>query len=445
MKIALVLLLTARLLPGADFQADLEREGAAVQTVVHGIPFADHAYDLIAIDDLLFATYTADSRTPMQAFVLGNMVYGVDRSLSYKLHQEAVAGWSDNAYANLEWAMELHRNGQHAEALKAYSAFITQNGDYAPVLGLMADCALRGGDVPGALTHWRASEKAKRGTLEKFESMVCEINQPATQERTRHEARLAASTGDPSAAKRLIALDAAWTRDWWNAGPRNELITADLPLLAKFPPVEVRFAQCLGEFILAMEAKDQIQLHGVLRTYHDPLQAIAEVGDGDWELYDLLSKFALEQEVINAKEQWAKHHESLLAAAQRLKNAAIYDTLLRYATKDTTPTYVEVAKRAWTDTGEVRFASYHLDNMNEGAAVAPTDEVLVAAVKAFPQDSDLRCIQWLANGRSLPKEELVAAILAEYRKLSSTATGLELPRPRARQLRVYFKQLGDMP
>jgi glutamate dehydrogenase (NAD(P)+) len=76
----------------------------------------------------------------------------------------------------LEWALQQHRRKDFAGALKTYRTYLKMQPDYAPVFGLAAECAIRTDDITEALALWQKSERAGKGTLERFESLVCDVN-----------------------------------------------------------------------------------------------------------------------------------------------------------------------------------------------------------------------------------------------------------------------------
>ena len=198
----------------------------------------------------LLAVFPAESRSAAQALTLGNALFTQAPKLSYELHKHAVKELPDEPNVILEWAMEQHRVGEYAGAAESYQQFAKANPRYAPVHGLLAECLLRSGKTREAVDAWQRSEEATQGTIEQFESLVCEVNGHKYPDRERVALREKARQGDLDAAEKLIALDGAFERDWWNKEPRRNYLELDLKLLgdAKFDDAErLREIVCAGE------------------------------------------------------------------------------------------------------------------------------------------------------------------------------------------------------
>lgn len=126
-------------------------------------------------NEQLLAVFPQAKRSAVQALVLGNVLYGMDAKLSYALYQEAALKEPHEQRVLLEWAMEQHRAGEMAAALAAYDEYAERDPEFAPAHGLAADCLIRLNRVAEAKARWRRSEDARRGSLETFETLVCEV------------------------------------------------------------------------------------------------------------------------------------------------------------------------------------------------------------------------------------------------------------------------------
>ncbi len=206
-------------------------------------------------NNVLLETFPEATRTPVQAFVLGNVLFTQAPKKSYKLHKAAATAMPDFAQAQFEWAVEQHRAQEYAGAAKAYEAFSKQQPEFAPAYGLAAECQIRLGHIQQAVALWKRSEAARIGTLADFENLVCAVNGPVAPGAERARLLDQAAKGDAGAAASLILLDADWPRDWWNNGPNLGFLKHDLAVIEKdFPEPDsrVKAAVCVGK--CAMEA-----------------------------------------------------------------------------------------------------------------------------------------------------------------------------------------------
>jgi len=166
--------------------------------------------------NLVLATFPEAARTPVQSLALGNVLFIQTSKKSYELHKLAAGALPQSPDALLEWALEQHRAKEYDAAAKTYEAYSRLSPEHAPPLGLAAECRLRTGDVAGALACWEASEKAESGTLEDFESLVCEVNGSPSSDEQRERLLGLVGKGDVQAAEVLILYDLTWEQDWWN-------------------------------------------------------------------------------------------------------------------------------------------------------------------------------------------------------------------------------------
>ena len=234
----------------ADVQAELRKAYAAIGPVLEAGESLVVEGRLDEASQKLQAVFPADSRTAVQALVLGNVLFKQEPKISYELHKRAAAELPDEPNAILEWALEQHRAGEYAGAAKSYEQYAQSNPQYAPVFGLQAECLLRDGKLREAVDAWQRSEQARQGTLEQLESLVCEVNAHKYPDRARANFREQARKGNLDAAEQLIALDSAFETDWWNKGPRPKYLKVDLKLLreTKFDdPQRLREMLCAAE------------------------------------------------------------------------------------------------------------------------------------------------------------------------------------------------------
>src|SRR5690606_36207031 len=107
--------------------------------------------------------------------LMGNLLFEIDRKLSYELHQEAAKAAPDNADVTWEWALEQHRAGEYAAALDSYKQCTKRLQKPATAYAMQADCLLRLNRVDEAIEAWLLSEKSS-GSIAQMESIVCAVH-----------------------------------------------------------------------------------------------------------------------------------------------------------------------------------------------------------------------------------------------------------------------------
>jgi len=424
-----------RAAPAADFQEELIQASTALQSIQERLEEQLHEGKLAQANQQLLNAFPKAKRTPAETLALGNMFYGLDARLSYALHKDVAQQLPNEPLVLLEWAMEQHRAGEYAGALAAYDKYSKAHREFAPAHGLAADCLIRLGRTSEASARWHESEKAKGGSLETFESLVCEIYRDPSLEQRRVDLRSKAKRGDVDAAVRLIALDGKYERDWWNNGPNREHLAHDLPLLQKLlPNPRIKAALCLGECLMKPEPTKQ-DIRAILNRYGyliDPKKTLPS----DGMTLSLMLGTAVDAEVLTSKQARQQFGETLRVTAKTSKDSSLLN-VISYLFIDT-EVMADIEMQAWEATNDPRFAAGYFAERLKQKSLETNDPLLVKALKQFPEDSSVLAVVLAMTGS--PSEELlVQAIKAEYRHFSGS--GLIL-RPSARPLRKYFEELA---
>ncbi|HSI61555.1 MAG TPA: hypothetical protein VLE43_00515 [Candidatus Saccharimonadia bacterium] len=387
-------------------------------------------------NQMVLDVFPEASRTPAQAFVIANILYGMDVKLSYALHKEVAAKHPEEPFVLLEWGMQQHRAGEHAGALATYDGFSKLAPDFAPVHGLATDCLIRLGKIREASARWKQSEEAGSGSMEKFESLVCAVYQGPSPNLRRAELRKKAAAGDPEAAVQLIALSGEFESDWWNKRPQPKYLKNDVALLQKLPPhPRIKAAICAAECRFEDEptpefVRSTLLSHGFLI---DPANTLPE----DGAIASMMFSAAISAELMTKETAREKFGERLRKAAGTSRDAALWNILANFYAG--TDQMLEIEEQAWVATGDERFGTGYLTERIRLGNIAVGDPKLSRALTEFPESANIAA---LAVSLGVPMDEsmLVQAIKAEYRKFSIFKDALL--RPRARQLRAYFVELA---
>jgi hypothetical protein len=395
-------------------------------------------------NDLIVATFPEATRTPVQSLVLGNVLYGQDPARSYKLHKEAAAGMPDAPEALFEWAMEQHRAKEYQAAAKSYEAYLKLRPDHAPAYGLLAECKIRSGDIDGAVKAWERSEKARGGSLEDFESLICEVNGKPASDRERAALLAKVAKGDLAACESLLLLDSDWRTDWWNSGPATQRLKHDLPIVRGVanPDGRVRAAICVAECALDSEAEEP-KPRPILEKFGLLIDKDATLPENGKAL-SLLLHYAIEGEVLDRERARAALGGKTVELASKTKDAEAFNAAAYLYIG--TPRLAEIDEAAWNATHDVRFAASLLAGRLADGKLGADDPVLTKALQDYPEDAYIAAFALsVAQSANKPIEEpLVRAIKAEYSHLSGSTVGVAAMRPRANTLRGYFVQLSKL-
>ena len=131
---------------------------------------------------------------------------------------------------------------------------------------MAAECLIRTGKTREAAEAWQKSEQG-HGSVEQFESWVCEVHTHAFPDRDRANFIAKAKAGDIDATEKLVALDCNLEIDWWNSGPDAAYLQKDLEILkaATFADQDrLRAITCAARCGL-IEATDDGNVADVLR------------------------------------------------------------------------------------------------------------------------------------------------------------------------------------
>lgn len=389
---------------------------------------------------LILSVFPEPGRTPLEGFLLGNVLYAQDPELSYKFHKAAAAAFPQSSQVMLEWALEQHRAGEWEGALAAYKTFSEFKPEQAPPYGLAAECALRLGRTAEAVELWLKSEAAPRGKLEDLETLICAVHGPRPADDRREELLALCRKGDQSAAVSLIALDLEWPRDWWNGGPMVKYLELDLATIASMAKEGGRE---LGFAILAGKLFGQKLDDGEARRLFKDSGFLADnsgVPANGRILSSLLSY--LHEHQLTEKAVLRDQLRPILESMARLSTDPEFHNARAWLFLDTGEMEA-IDRMAWQHTNDARFAASLLVELLKAGRLKSDSPELIRALKQFPENSIIASMQVKLMGeKDAGREQAVVRwILAQYSKLEP---GGLLGRPSARSLQAAFSILRDL-
>lgn len=393
---------------------------------------------------LVKATFPEAQRTPVESLMLGNVLFKMDAKGAYALHKSAAAAMPNSANALLEWALEQHRAKEYAAALATYQAYLKLQPDHATAHGLAAECYIRTGDIDGAVKSWKTSETAQSGTIEQFETFVCEVNGSGSLEPERARLLGLVAKGDLDAAEALILLDTGWERDWWNNGPYQSRLKHDLPLVKALtdPAHRLAAALCVADAALE-EDNESPDMKGVFTRHGFLLDKAATLPDNP-RLMSRMLGIALSGRVMSEDRMLRDFGDRVLAKARASKDVEAYNAAARLFIKSSRQ--LEIDQEGWNETHDPRFAVSYLYGKQRAGGIKPDDPILVDALKRFPEHSQLMVLAvMVGDSAGQPLEPLlIAGIKAEFTRFSLAGGDLLVTRPRADAIRLYFSKLQTL-
>ena len=374
------------------------------------------------------AVFPVDKRTAVEALVLGDALFGFDPQTSYRLHKEAFEKNSKNEYIQFEWAMEQHRRGEYAAAIEGYQFYLRKDPQFAPALGLLAECLMRTGKIKEAVKAWEDSEAAPQGSLERLETYVYELHTPVPAEIVRAEIIKRVKKGDLDAAEELIAYDCAFPKDWWNINRATPLLKVDLEIIrsVNFTPSE-RLNQLIGIAEANSASEEKVDLN--------PLEKLGLITEEQSTLP--LSNRLVPCFLSGLKSsRLAGLKPQILERAREAKDAKLFLTAARIDKADA----LAITKEAFEVACSEEIAELYCINLGVAQELSLTHPDFIKARSLYPENcylEQLNVVLMREKGEPI-QQALVKLIIAEYRHFSNQ--GL-LPRPGAKPLRGFFKLL----
>jgi hypothetical protein len=357
--------------------------------------------------------------TEYKKYVVGNVLYEIDRARSFQLHKEAYTAHPEDLNLNLEYAIELHRNGEFAEAAKLYEKYAKKKADDFRINVWLADCYINLNEIHKSISNWKRANHAKNHTGIDF--AIHTIYGRTDQIKIRNDYRRQTEEGNNAAFYPLLFLDMNWELDWWNSGIQEYFLKEDMQLAQSKLQQNDKDYQTLQTYIRIKKLsndhtqKDSIKsilLAAKLIIDSNPLPSDGKVAS------DLL-RICFINRILSESEFYKSRGDELLTLA---KNTRDKETLNIYA-------YLQagvdgkvdpaVDKLGWTEFNDERFAiSYFIGKADKNRF---DDQELAQAILDFPNSSKLYWIK--ANCAKMENKELkphlIELIKREFKTLGS--------------------------
>lgn len=164
--------------------------------------------------------------TEYKKYLIGGLLYEIDKEKSFQLHKEAYAGNPNDLDINLEYAIELHRKGDFAEASKLYEKYIEAKPDDFRINVWLADCYINIGEIDKSIFNWKKANHPKNHSS--IDLTIYTIYGRTDQIKNRNEYRKEMEKGNIQAFYSLVFLDMNWELDWWNSNVQEYFLKEDM-------------------------------------------------------------------------------------------------------------------------------------------------------------------------------------------------------------------------
>jgi tetratricopeptide (TPR) repeat protein len=452
---AVALLIAAPLLGAAepDFDAQMRQAAEELQALGPACEKLMNDGDLAGANAKLLAFFPEGSRTPAQSFLLGNLLFEIDRRQSYALHKAADAAEPGNPLVIWEWALEQHRAGEYAGALASYQTYSKARPRTAVSYALQADCLLRLNRIDEAADAWRQSEREPDGSIEMMEDMVCAVHrEPAPYQRRAELLAKATKDRDAGAAADLIALDCAFPFDWWHDEPHRPYLAHDAPVVAtalKLPADDVRARAIACAADCGAADRDDARAIGEILKKHRLLTDADRTVPTHPGLLAFIATTAARAKAIDEEPLRKEIAPKVLELARKGHDARVWGLAVVIAPPADKPDeQLKLLRDAWAAAPDPRFAAGVLFLKTQGGQLTGDDRDLTAALKQFPESGLIwrAAYETAAREGKVTRPLLASAARAEFTHFTSfVAPATVVNRPRSNYLRGYFAQLLRTP
>lgn len=358
-------------------------------------------------------TLVPDARkTALDHFVIGNLLYELDRESSLAHHRKAYEAEPGRADFAFEMAMQLQRRRDCAKALPLYRQVIAAGELPAAYYALVAQCELAQGDYAAAVRSWGRSNFRSAHTAVDFAIAAVYGDEHVLVQQDRLVNRVRA--GDSGAVAELVQLPLQWRLSWWQVERSPEALAAAVDAITQrfgADSVQAREAQLL---LQALKTEDVDALRAVLAKagLSDEAQPLPQSN----AVLRWLVALALEREALEFAALDQRLHTVVL---KRVLETNDIDALrlaaglaARAGRRDGLR---ELDRLGWRQGRDPIFAvSYMVGLAGEPGAKDKLASELPQALRDFPEEPRLRRLAYELAAASEKQKRLAEWIHAEY-------------------------------
>lgn len=368
-------------------------------------------------------------------YVIGGILYEIDKDKSFQLHKEAYLAKQDELDFILEYAIELHRKGEFEEATKLYEKYSKEKSEDFRVNVWLADCYINSGDIEKSISNWKKANHPKNHTSIDFAIHI--IYGRIDQIKLRNDYRKEIETGNIQNLYSLIFLDMNWELDWWNTNTQEYFLKEDVRLLeSKLEKTNIDYNTIqtyikIKNLSKSDNSSDSIKIlltNNKIIIGSNPLPTNGQVAS------DLL-RICFINQLVSENEFYNNRGQELLKLAQATKDKELLNIYAYLQATVNGNVAASIDKLGWTDFKDERFAiSYFIGKAGKNRF---DDKELAQALTEFPNSSKLYWVK--VNCAKIEniklKPHLIELIKREFKTLGSDPSHYSYP------LKSYFEYL----
>lgn len=361
---------------------------------------------------------TKNADNEYKKYIVGGILYEIDPKKSFKLHEEAYLTNKLEQNFILEYAIELHRNGQYEDASKLYEIYTGKVPNDIRVYVWLADCYINIAEIEKSITNWEKSNHPQNHT--KIDNAIFTIYGKTTQIKTRNDLKSGIEQGKLSNFYPLIFLDKNWESDWWNKNTQEYFLSEDIQLAKNKLGETSNDFKTLKAYLEIKKVEEngpveeikKILIDNKIILENNPIPTFGEITS------DLL-RICFTNNLLNENDFYSKRGTELLELAKKAKDKDILNIYAYLQATVDGQVKPEIDILGWKDFKDERFAKSYFTIRTD--KIKSDDIELNEALTDFPNSS---YIYWVkakcAKMENKPvKEHLVELIKREFKTLGS--------------------------
>jgi len=349
-------------------------------------------------------------------YTVAGLLYDIDRTRSFKLHKEAYEHNQSDLNFTLEYAIELHRNGNYKEAALLYEKYLEAMPNDFRANVWLADCYSNTNETGKAFESWSKLNFPNNHTGTDFALFTIYGDTGQLKKRDDYKKRI--KKGETCLAYSLVFMDINWKYDWWNSDIQENLLAEDIRFIESILNKNQKDLAVIKAYVkIKRVASDGAAVEKILKD-----SAIIINGKllPNGEITSDILRICFVNNILSEKDFYKARGTELLASAKKNKDAEMLNIYAYLQATVNGKVDTETDKLGWLTFNDERFAVSYF--MGKAAANRYDDKELAQALADFPQSSKLLWVKLnCAVIEGKPHKELLAEIIKkEFRTLGST-------------------------
>ena len=367
---------------------------------------------------------------PFKQYLVAGVLYEIEPTYSFNYHEKAFNSDTTNEDFIREYAIELHRKGEYAVAVKLYEKLVLKYPTEIRLRVWLADCYINIGNIEKSIDNWKNTNFQQKHVSVDF--AINTIYSNANQLILRNKLRNEIQKGDFTKLSDLIYLDKNWQKDFWNKISQDIFLKEDLLLLSK---VDSNTSKEIISYLAVQKLENKDSIINILERNKFLINSYPIPKNGK------IASFLIEQcfikGILSEKEFYNIRGNELLNLSKTLNDIDLLNIYAYLQVTALDKVLPEIDKLGWEKMNDERFAISYLIGKNNAQNLKVDDAELSKAIQDFPNSSKIFKFKNSAAFRQkLPmKPLLVELIKREFKSLETYQSKYSY------SLNTYFKLL----